>query len=177
MMAPMNSSVAQETRPPLHETETELHSGYPAAWEALRAAYLVMVDRVEAQFAAADLPGLAWFDVLEALEQSDQPVRPRELLCRVSVTKSGLTRLLDRIEREGLVERGSCPSDRRGTFLTVTDSGRRTLALMRPIRDREFAAHFELPLSEREAAVVAASLSRVAASAQAAMAAAGDCEI
>ena len=51
----------------------------------------------------------------------------QELADRVLLSKSGLTRLIDRMERDGLVDRSPCPDDRRGTFAKMTDDGLRAL--------------------------------------------------
>jgi DNA-binding transcriptional ArsR family regulator len=92
---------------------------YEDAWQSIRATHQILSDRVGVELSEAGLPELSWHDVLSRLDESPEPLRPRDLLCRVGVTKSGLTRLLDRIEAAGLVERLSCPSDRRGTWLAM----------------------------------------------------------
>ncbi len=134
------------------------------AWQAVRATYQLVSDRIGYELSEAGLPELAWHDVLSRLEASPEPLRPRDLLCRVGVTKSGLTRLLDRIEAAGLIERTTCPSDRRGTFIVITDEGREMLSEMRPIRDRVFADHIAGSLSEAEADSLTELLGRVATS-------------
>lgn len=146
--------------------EPESPAGVPegiheAAWHSLRGAYLLLTERFEAELAAAALPDLAWFDVLLAMDRSEALVRPKDLLCRVSVTKSGLTRLLDRIEKDGLIERRHCDADRRGVYLAVTDDGRQVLAKMKPVRDRVFAESFAGVLDEDDAAVLSDLLRRV----------------
>lgn len=134
---------------------------HEAAWHSARSAYLLLTERVEAELAAAGLPDLAWFDVLLAMDQGEALVRPRDLLCRVSVTKSGLTRLLDRIEKDGLIERRHCDADRRGVYLAVTDAGSEVLARMKPVRDRVFAENFAAVLDEDEATLLGELLGRV----------------
>lgn len=141
-----------------------MDNAHDAAWQALRGTYHLLTERFESELSAADLPGLAWFDVLLMMERTGHPIRPKDMLCHVSVTKSGLTRLVDRIEKAGLIERSHCPSDRRGTFLSITDEGRETLARMRPIRERVFAENFTGVLGPDEAAQVTALLDRVRAS-------------
>jgi DNA-binding MarR family transcriptional regulator len=150
---------------------------YSSAWLAVRNSHQAVVERMAQELSAAGLPDLAWYDVLLTLSESASPLRPRDMLCHVSVTKSGLTRLLDRIEKAGLVERSYCPSDRRGTFLTITDAGRETLAEMQPIRDRVFHEHVSENLSPEEAELVAELLERVASSAVDHLDAHGNCEV
>lgn len=150
---------------------------YAAAWQTIRNSHMTVVERIESELSDAGLPDLAWYDVLVKLNASAAPVRPKDMLCQVSVTKSGLTRLLDRIEKAGLIERSYCPSDRRGTFLSITKEGRSTLAEMKPIRDRVFDKHFVDNLSEAEAEAITELLGRVAASAVGELEAHGECEV
>ena len=73
--------------------------------------------------AAHDLP-LAHYDVLVQLSEAPgRELRMTELAERVLLSRSGLTRLVDRLERDGLVERRACPSDARGTLAALTDAG------------------------------------------------------
>jgi DNA-binding MarR family transcriptional regulator len=139
----------------------DLDSPHEAAFQAMRSAYLLISERFEKELAEAGLPDLGFFGVLLALNEAPEPSRPRDLLCKVNVTKSGLTRLVDRIEKAGLVERTYCPSDRRGTFLVITGEGRETLARMLPVRERVFREGFVELLDESDAETIAASLNRV----------------
>ena len=166
--------------PAVKEPVTEaaaLPSSVEDAWQAVRATHQLISDRIGNELSEAGLPELAWHDVLARLDESPEPLRPKDLLCRVAVTKSGLTRLLDRIEASGLIERTSCPSDRRGTFIVITDDGRQTLAEMRPIRNRIFAEHFAETLSDAEAESLASMLGRVGDSFRAELEGDGRCEV
>lgn len=137
-------------------------SAHEAAFQAMRSAYLLISERFEKELADAGLPDLGFYGVLLALDEAPEPSRPRDLLCKVNVTKSGLTRLVDRIEKAGLVERTYCPSDRRGTFLVITDAGRETLAKMHPVREKVFAETFVDLVPEGDAERVARVLEDVA---------------
>jgi DNA-binding MarR family transcriptional regulator len=150
---------------------------YEDAWQSIRATHQILSERVGQRLSEAGLPELAWHDVLSRLDESPEPLRPRDLLCRVGVTKSGLTRLLDRIEAAGLIERRSCPSDRRGTCLAMTGAGGETLAAMRPVRNRVFAEHLAGELSSEEAETLTEVLERVAAGVRAELEGGGRCEI
>src|SRR5699024_1894546 len=71
---------------------------------------------------------LAQYDVLLRLRDSeDATMRMGELAEGVLVTTSGLTRVVDRLEKAGLVERVRVSSDRRGVRVALTDNGRATL--------------------------------------------------
>jgi DNA-binding MarR family transcriptional regulator len=71
-----------------------------------------------------DLP-LSSYEVLLFLNDSDQGrMRMSELADSVLLSRSGLTRLVDRLERQGLLRRERCASDARGLFAEITDEGR-----------------------------------------------------
>lgn len=150
---------------------------YEDAWQSIRATHQILSDRIGQELSEAGLPELSWHDVLARLDESPDPLRPKDLLCRVGVTKSGLTRLLDRIEAAGLVERRSCPSDRRGTWLALTEEGTETLAAMRPIRNRAFSEHLAGEVSPEQAEALSEVLGRVAASVREELEGEGRCEL
>lgn len=127
----------------------------------MRSAYLLISEQFEKELAEAGLPDLGFYGVLLALSEAGDPSRPRDLLCKVNVTKSGLTRLVDRIEKAGLVERTYCPSDRRGTFLAITGQGEETLARMQPVRERVFREVFTDQISDADAETLARTLTEV----------------
>jgi DNA-binding MarR family transcriptional regulator len=136
------------------------------ALHSLRRARHTLLDRLENALRADDLPPLAWYDVLYALEGAgEHGLRPRDLAFEVALTPSGLTRLLDRIAAAGLVERTVCPSDRRGFNTTLTPAGHETLAMMRPVYMRELEAGFGSLITDAEAEQITAILGRVSSSA------------
>ena len=92
------------------------------------------------------------------------------------MTKSGLTRLVDRIEKAGFLERTYCPSDRRGTFLVITEEGRTTLAKMQPVRERVFREGFIDLVDEDDAETVARVMNDVSQGIYESLNADGSCE-
>jgi DNA-binding MarR family transcriptional regulator len=67
---------------------------------------------------------LSDYDVLVQLARApERKLRNIDLAKAVVLTRSGVTRLVDGLEKDGLVARASCPSDKRGTFVALTDSG------------------------------------------------------
>jgi len=96
-----------------------------SAWPSFVTAYALLITRIEERLRAAELPELAWYDVLWALERAPQGrLRMHELAEKTVITRSNLTRLVDRLEAAGLVARDrNCP-DRRGAFAVLTMSGR-----------------------------------------------------
>ena len=85
------------------------------AWGRLVRAHQAAMSRVESALKAADLPPLAWYEVLVELERAgEHGLRPFALEEALQLPQYGLSRLLARMEAAGLVLRGSCPGDGRG---------------------------------------------------------------
>jgi DNA-binding MarR family transcriptional regulator len=140
-----------------------------AQLEALRAilrARTTLTERLEAALRSDDLPPLAWYDVLCALDEAgEQGMRPRDLAYEVALTPSGITRLLDRMADAELVERKPCATDRRGYGVTLTEAGRKTHRRMQPVYLREVEAAFASLVSSEEARTLSELLDRVSTSA------------
>jgi DNA-binding MarR family transcriptional regulator len=84
------------------------------AWRALLYAHARATQRVDAALSAAGLPPLTWYDVLWALRRAPRRrLRTGALAEEVTLSRTGLTRLIDRIERAGLLRREPVPEDRR----------------------------------------------------------------
>ena len=95
-----------------------------AVWRTFLRAHAEVTRRLEAELVAEHELPLAWYDVLLQLaEAPDRRLRMTELADRVLLSRSGLTRLVDRLVREALVERQSCSSDARGTHAVLTPAG------------------------------------------------------
>lgn len=132
------------------------------AWRSLLNAHAAAVGAIERDLAAEGLIPLTWYDVLVALwEAEGRRLRLHELADRVVLSRSGLTRLVDRLEAVGLICREPCPTDRRGSFAVLTEKGAATLRQTWPAYARGIVEHFARHLSEDEAAAVAAALGRV----------------
>lgn len=105
-------------------TTPKLGDRQSSVWRLFLTAHVQLLDRMEAKLAAAGLPSLEWYDVLFTLKEApDHRLRLSELAERVLLSRSNLTRLVDRLERAGLLCRKACPTDRRGTFAVLTDAG------------------------------------------------------
>jgi DNA-binding MarR family transcriptional regulator len=125
----------------------ELAAEELAAWRGLLRVHSALVKTLDAELLDAhDLP-LSSYEVLINLQAA--PGRRRrmaELADSVLLSRSGMPRLVDRLEREGLLERDTCSADGRGTFAVLTDKGDELLARARAthldgVRDR-FLRHF-----------------------------------
>jgi len=98
------------------------------AWALFLRAHALAGRRIEAELIRRhDLP-LASFEVLRALDrQSGRRLRMAELADQVALSRSGVSRVVDRLERQGLVHRQTCDADLRGTFAALTYMGRQHL--------------------------------------------------
>lgn len=103
-----------------------------AAWRALLRAQSAVRRLTESALEASGLDA-SDYDVLVTLAEGPaEGLRPTELAERVLLSKSGITRLVDRLVHRGLIERRVCPSDRRGQFVALTASGRGRLRRAAP---------------------------------------------
>lgn len=135
-----------------------------AAWRGFLTAHTRVTDELERELREReDLP-LTVYDVLVQLSEADgHQLRMQELADRVLLSKSGLTRLIDRMERDGHVVRSPCPDDRRGTFATMTPAGYRVLRRTAPTHLAGVREHFIDVLTDEEAETMAGALARITA--------------
>ena len=103
-----------------------------AAWRGMLRAHAELVRELDAELAREhDMP-LSSYEVLLFLDDSAEGrMRMSELADSVLLSRSGLTRLVDRLERQGLLRRERCESDARGFFAEITPEGRRAFAVAR----------------------------------------------
>lgn len=107
---------------------------------------------------------LLWLGVMLHIARSPQGVRPLgELMNATAFTSGGVTRLVDRMEAVGYVERRKCPSDRRVQFVALTPQGEALLERALPVHLRGIQEHLLDGLSPAEAETLSALLGRVAA--------------
>src|SRR5262245_7385236 len=131
------------------------------AWARLIKAQHAVLSAVEAELKAAGFPPLGWYDVLLELFHADDGLRPLALEQELLLAQYNLSRLLDRIEKAGLIERRSCPEDGRGQIVTITAAGRALLKRMWPTYRAAIARHVGARLSDDEAARLAALLGKL----------------
>lgn len=145
---------------------TDDHPNIPpqsmAAWRAFLTSYRRVIDALADELAATKGLPLTWYDVLVQLgDSATGSLRMSELAGAVVLSKSGVTRLIDRMETVGLVARHSCPSDRRGSYAALTDKGRSVLADAAPLHLAGVERHFASHLSPEEAEVLTRALTRM----------------
>lgn len=149
-------------------SRSEIEQPYLDAWRAFLNAHAALMRGIEDALAAAGLPPLSWYDVLWPLYRAHgRTLRMGELAASVvTISRSGLTRLVDRVEAAGLLRRQASATDRRGTEVVLTKEGAAMLRRMWPVYAAEIQRSFVDALSEDEAAAVRDALSRVQAHAQ-----------
>ena len=142
--------------------QAPLTSAELSAWRVFLRAHATVVRRLEAELVAEhDLP-LASYDVLVQLSEApERRLRMTDLADRVLLSRSGLTRLADRLEREGLLTREPCPSDARGTLAVLTDGGLERLREAWPTHLRGVAQHVTSRLTPQEIAQLSAILGKL----------------
>ena len=142
-----------------------------AAWREFLRAHSAMLRRISRDLEQEGLPPLPWYDVLAALRDApDRRLRQVDLAERVLLSNSGISRLVDRIEKDGLVDRVSCPSDRRSFHVQLTDAGAGLLGRMWPVYARGIAEDF-LPALGSNPCEVRQMLEMIGSSCEAARAA------
>ncbi|WP_088343280.1 MULTISPECIES: MarR family transcriptional regulator [Rhodomicrobium] len=139
-----------------------LSENHVTAWVRLMRASQATLDGVEADFKAAGLPSLVWYDVLLELRRTkDGRLRLSEIGGKILLSKSNVTRVVDRLEAAGFARREDCVSDRRGAFAAITDAGRDLLSRMWPVYRDSLARRFAARLTEGEAVQLAGLLEKL----------------
>ena len=134
------------------------------AWRTFLQAHARVVRELERELQAEQGLALTDYDVLVQLAAVEgRRLRMSELADRLLLSRSGVTRLVDRLVSAGLVERVSCDDDRRGQWAALTDAGVRRLRDASPTHLRGIAKHFLDRLSADELRSLQESLDRVVA--------------
>lgn len=132
------------------------------AWRGLVRAHGCLVKRLDAQLEAEHGLSLTSFEVLRGLAESDAgKMRMHDIASAVQLSRSGLTRLIDRLERDGLVARCSCENDARGAYAVITDSGRAKAEAARTAQREGIRTLFVAHYSEAELELLGSLLQRL----------------
>lgn len=146
------------------------------AWRGLLRVHASLSKALDAQLEAEHGLPLTSYEVLRYLADAEgQKMRMCDLASSALLSRSGLTRLVDRLEREGLLVRESCASDARGAFAKLTPAGREKLAAARATHLAGVRSLFLDHLAEDELEVLASVWERVLPGVAGA-AASGDCD-
>jgi DNA-binding MarR family transcriptional regulator len=123
------------------------------AWRTVLFAHAQVRRQLERELQAEQSMGLGEYELLLMLAYSDdRRLRMSELADMLALSRSGATRLIDRLEADGLVRRTSCDTDRRGAWAELTDAGYGRLREASPTHLRGVAEHFldRMPASDLE---------------------------
>jgi len=132
------------------------------AWSAFLRAHARVVRTLERELQVEHGMALTDYDVLVQLAGvKRRRLRMSELADRLLLSRSGVTRLVDRLVADGLVERMTCDDDRRGQWASLTDAGYERLRRASPTHLRGVAEHFLDRLSNDEIAGLERVLSRL----------------
>jgi len=133
-----------------------------AVWRQFLEAHAVVVGALEAELDAARGLPLAWYDVLVSLHEAPgRRLRMQDLARRVLFSRSGLTRLVDRMVAAGYVARERCEDDRRGTFAVLTPAGAKCLRGATGVHLRGVRDHFDRHLGDVDIAALRVALGKV----------------
>ena len=147
--------IQTETRP---LTEPELR-----AWRGLLRTHAFLVKRLDAELEAEHGLALTSYEVLLHLSFAEgRKMRMCDVAESVLLSRSGLTRLIDRLEREDLVERVSCPDDARGAYARLTEAGHAKLRDAQGTHLAGVRAHFIEHFGPEELDVLGEAWERVA---------------
>jgi DNA-binding MarR family transcriptional regulator len=131
------------------------------AWKAFLRAHAAVLRVLDDELEAEQGIPLTYFDVLIQLWRAGGRLRMSDVADAVVLSRSGVTRLVDRMARDGLVRREPCPTDRRALYAVLTPKGKKALQKALPVHLRGIAEHFARQLSDREAKTLSAALGRL----------------
>ncbi len=132
------------------------------AWIRLIRAQQAVLAAVEADLESGGFPPLGWYDVLLELSRADgDGLRPFALEQKLLLAQYNLSRLLDRLEKAGYIQRKACPEDGRGQIVALTASGRALVKRMWPAYRAAIARHVGAKLDEDQAVRLGALLGKL----------------
>jgi DNA-binding MarR family transcriptional regulator len=133
------------------------------AWSHFLGAYALALRAIEERLAAAGQPPFAWYDVLLELARAGGRLRIGELGERLVIEPHNVTRLIDRLEAEGLLKRQRAPEDGRGIFVVLSEKGT-TLRKQIWVHYRSAILEvFGAAVSAREAEILTTTLKKIIA--------------
>lgn len=132
------------------------------AWIRLMRVQQATLLKIERAFREAEIPPLSWYDVLWELEKAgDAGLRPFEIERQMLIAQSNISRLVDKLEAGGYVERCPCEKDGRGQIVAITASGKAMRKRMWPIYADTICTVIGARISESEATSLSALLDQL----------------
>lgn len=154
-------TVTESARRPLTAQDPRL-----APWRAFLEAHARVSRRLDEELRAEHDLSLAEYDALLSIAQAPgRRIRMRQLSDRVILSKSGVTRLIDRLVADGLVQRSACLADARGAEAVLTDQGLARLRAASRTHLRGITEHFIEPLDGTDVGALEAAMRAISVSA------------
>lgn len=150
----------------LSQDERSLSSPTPErlrAWRLYFESALALMSVLDAELERDAGIAMRFYDVLVHLEDEPEGVRMNELAERILYSKSGFTRVVDRLEEEGFVRRVRPENDRRSILVLLTDDGRRMLERARMSHRQSIEQHFARHLSDADVKALGRALEKLSA--------------
>lgn len=139
----------------------ELSLDHKRAWVAFFVSHGTLVRKIDRMMQEEGVLPMDVYDVLLHLEEApERRLRMSDLADRVLLSRSGITRLVDRLERDGLLRRENCTKDRRTCWAVLTDKGFEERERAWPVYRKAISEVFASNMTEAEARTVAAILRR-----------------
>jgi DNA-binding MarR family transcriptional regulator len=133
-------------------------------WEGISRAHNSMTAAIEKEMLPKTGINLGWYEVLAHLRAAPNAMLRFQDLARIEgITDSGASRRLNQMIKAGLIDRHSCPTDRRGVYAHLTDKGRAAYEKAHTVFLRSLDDNLGTILEPDEAEAVSAALSRLTA--------------
>jgi DNA-binding MarR family transcriptional regulator len=148
----------------LSHEERSLSSPSPEglrAWRLYFESALALVDILDVELENDGGIPMRWYDALVHLEETPDGLRMNELAERILYSKSGFTRVVDRMEEAGLVRRVRPENDRRSILVLLTDAGRETMERARRHHRHGIEQHFSRHLTDADLRTLTRALEKV----------------
>jgi DNA-binding MarR family transcriptional regulator len=153
--------MAETVAPALASNVEACHAPHQVAWRSLARTHAAVSGRVQEALTAAELPPLAWFEVLSTIAEAGGQLKMGELAEALVISRGGLTKLVDRLVKAGLLERTFCETDRRVSYATLKPEGAELLNEMLPVISAELQVAFAANITVGEAESLTGTLDRV----------------
>ncbi len=126
-----------------------------AVWRSFLEAHAAITRLLEHELEEQRELPITWYSVLLQLHEAGGRLRMQDLADGVLLHKSSLTRVVDRMEEAGLVERVACPEDGRSRYTVLLPEGRRMLRWAAPVHLRGIQQHFATYLTDSDVVALA----------------------
>ena len=156
-----NGSVARDAEAPASGVRRDtprgaspsrpLNRAERAAWLGLLSTHLRLLRTLDTELVAAERMPMSSFEVLLTLaEAPGSRLRMKDIAASLLISRSGLTRIVDDLERQGFVERRKCPTDARGFDAVLTDAGTKAYRRARKVHLTNLRREFLDKLTEEQ---------------------------